>query len=221
MTAAMDLTDDLFEPNLVDPDLLCAAVRRGDLSQCRTLIAQGARVNAKGGGNTGRTPLYLAVKHGRVEICRLLIDNGADVRRVMIGGVTALRLAVVTPLLTVPEILRMLMTATRQSPGVDDCWDPVRKTYLTAFQYAVARGVYQSVELLMDEFGEDPAQTTMDGVAMVDLTTTPAVQELLLAAITERSASLASGEPTSDSRPSTASPEAPQPRSLSSTLGAL
>jgi prepilin-type processing-associated H-X9-DG protein len=53
------------------------AVTQGDLETVKSLIADGADVNAKYGKRG--TALYLAIESGHTDVVRLLIDKGADV----------------------------------------------------------------------------------------------------------------------------------------------
>ena len=56
---------------------LIRAAETGDLTQVRTLLAQGASVKARDA--RGRTALLAATQGNRVEAARLLIEAGADV----------------------------------------------------------------------------------------------------------------------------------------------
>lgn len=56
---------------------LIGATFKGDLSQVRTLLDQGADVNGR--DNQGVTPLHYAAQQGHNEIVELLISRGADV----------------------------------------------------------------------------------------------------------------------------------------------
>lgn len=52
------------------------AAYEGDTETCKTLIEQGADVNAK--DKYGDTPLHKAAVWGHTETCKLLIENGAN-----------------------------------------------------------------------------------------------------------------------------------------------
>src|SRR4051812_46968564 len=56
---------------------LVAAVQAGDTKKVESLIAEGAKVNARGKGGT--TPLLAAVAKGNATIVKLLTDRGARV----------------------------------------------------------------------------------------------------------------------------------------------
>lgn len=71
---------------------LLAAVKAGDIGEVERLIAAGAPVNARaplvGSLDDDYTPLGLAAREGRADIVRVLLDAGADPRRVvgLMGG---------------------------------------------------------------------------------------------------------------------------------------
>jgi len=67
------------------------AVTQGDLETVKSLIADGADVNAKYGKRG--TALYLAIKSGHTDVARLLIDKGADVNAKVGRWFTPLHLA--------------------------------------------------------------------------------------------------------------------------------
>jgi ankyrin repeat protein len=59
---------------------LITAASKGDEAQVKELLAMGANVNFEGNWpDIYRRPLHHAAESGHVEICRLLIENGADV----------------------------------------------------------------------------------------------------------------------------------------------
>jgi ankyrin repeat protein len=55
-----------------------AAVRKGDAARVKALLAQGADVNAK--SPYGATGLFFAADRGNMEIMKILLDHGADVK---------------------------------------------------------------------------------------------------------------------------------------------
>jgi|GEM_PF-5075600 len=58
---------------------LLFAAKAGKLKKVTTLISQGANVNAVL-GESGKTPLYLAIENDKTEVALLLIENGADLK---------------------------------------------------------------------------------------------------------------------------------------------
>lgn len=64
----------LFSSNTLD---IHKASRHGTLPTVKSILSKAqSLINAK--DKDGLTPLELAAKHGRVEVCRYLLDNGAD-----------------------------------------------------------------------------------------------------------------------------------------------
>lgn len=68
---------------------LLTAVREGDAREIRNLLDQGVSCNAR-----DFAPLHHAIRHGHVEIAKLLIHRGADIRQHDSGFSTPLLLAV-------------------------------------------------------------------------------------------------------------------------------
>lgn len=66
---------------------LCKAVATGNVELTKTLINQGADVNAK---SNGMSPIHYAAKYNRVELIKVLITAGADVHKSCDMGYTAL-----------------------------------------------------------------------------------------------------------------------------------
>lgn len=66
---------------------LCKAVATGDVELAKTLIDQGADVNAK---SNGMSPIHYAAKYNRVELIKVLLTAGADVHKPCDLGYTAL-----------------------------------------------------------------------------------------------------------------------------------
>jgi ankyrin repeat protein len=70
---------------------LFAAITRGDVVQVKRLLAKGVNPNAP--SPEGQTPLILAAKLTRIEICAALLAKGADPYRVNADGWNALLIA--------------------------------------------------------------------------------------------------------------------------------
>jgi len=67
------------------------AAESGNIDVVRTLVSQGANVNAK--DKDGRTPLYWAACNRNVEVIQFLVSQGANVNAI---GVSILKLEVDT-----------------------------------------------------------------------------------------------------------------------------
>lgn len=66
---------------------LCAAIAKGDLEAVKKFIEYGVNVNET---SNGVTPLMLAARYNKVEMLKILIDNGAQVDTKDERGNTAL-----------------------------------------------------------------------------------------------------------------------------------
>ena len=90
-----DLGEDLLE-----------AVRKGDATRVKALLAQGADVNSK--SPYGATSLFFAADRGNVEMIKILLDHGADVNvKDTFYGATALTWASEKQRV---EVMRLLMS---------------------------------------------------------------------------------------------------------------
>ena len=65
------------DKKLIDPIHLRIAARDGDIDKIKSLIANGADVNAK--NFEGDTPIHVAVMQNRKDVVELLINKGANV----------------------------------------------------------------------------------------------------------------------------------------------
>jgi ankyrin repeat protein len=82
------------------PLMWCA----GDLAKVRYLLSKGASVTAR--SKVGRTPLSIAAAYdGSVEIARLMIEKGADVKAVDESGASVLEIAASVNNLEVARLL--------------------------------------------------------------------------------------------------------------------
>ncbi len=68
------ITTTVIEKTEASP--LCQSIAKNDLKMVKKLIAMGADVNKFSGG---KSPLMYAARYNRVEIMKVLIDNGARV----------------------------------------------------------------------------------------------------------------------------------------------
>jgi len=91
-SAAAALTRDLDTQHSELPDLLAGAIARGDLLAAKRHHHQGADLNERR-REGGSTPLSTAALHGRLEIARYLIEQGASVNATNRDGNTPLHTA--------------------------------------------------------------------------------------------------------------------------------
>ncbi len=78
---------------MVSPDDLstfCKAVMQGDVDTVKKLIELGEDVNQK---SLGKAPIHYAARYNKVEVLKVLIDNGADLKKRCDGGMTAMKYA--------------------------------------------------------------------------------------------------------------------------------
>ncbi|QYY31650.1 RNA polymerase sigma factor RpoD [Cupriavidus pinatubonensis] len=89
-------------PTKLDP-VLRLALKSGVTVAVRTLLRKSNWVNARDA--QGNTPLMIAAMHGHLDVCRLLIDSGADPAFKDLDGVTAFSKALVGEHMRVVEFL--------------------------------------------------------------------------------------------------------------------
>ena len=68
----------------------CTSIAKGDFETVKKLIELGADVNKK---SNGMTPLMYAAKYNRVEIIKLLVEQGAKIDAKSDSGHTAFKYA--------------------------------------------------------------------------------------------------------------------------------
>jgi uncharacterized protein len=132
---------------------LMAAIKSGEIGDVQRLIAAKAPVNASapivGGLDDAYTPLGLAVRAGRADIVRVLLDAGADPHRVtgLMGGTSIHEAAYFGH----ADILRMMTQTPRQAraPAPElDAQGPYNG--LTALHDAVWHGHLEAARVLVD-----------------------------------------------------------------------
>lgn len=89
----------------VDISSFCKAVIKGDVETVSSLIDLGEDVNQK---SLGMTPAMYAARYNKVEILKLLIENGADLKILSSHGHTAKRYAELSNAI---EALKLIETA--------------------------------------------------------------------------------------------------------------
>ncbi|MCF6349084.1 MAG: ankyrin repeat domain-containing protein [Flavobacteriaceae bacterium] len=75
---------------VTETDTFCTLIKQGNLEAVKDMIKAGADVNKK---SIGMTPLMYAARQNRVEIVKLLIANGAELKVKSNKGFTALKYA--------------------------------------------------------------------------------------------------------------------------------
>lgn len=81
------------------------AIAKGDFATVKKLIEYGASVHEK---SNGLTPLMIAARYNNVEIIKLLLEKGADVKAKDEKGITALKYAEAS---NSKEVIELLKTA--------------------------------------------------------------------------------------------------------------
>ncbi|MBL4745851.1 MAG: ankyrin repeat domain-containing protein [Flavobacteriaceae bacterium] len=85
---------------------LCSLVKKGNYEAVKTLLENGASVNAKSGG---LTPLMFAARYNKATIATLLIDNGASLKIKSKQGFTALKWAKLSKATDAYKVIKMAM----------------------------------------------------------------------------------------------------------------
>ena len=73
-----------------DLSAFCKAVMQGDVETVKKLIELGEDVNQK---SLGRAPIHYAARYNRAEVLKVLIENGADLKKRCDKGMTAIKYA--------------------------------------------------------------------------------------------------------------------------------
>lgn len=120
---------------LVRVDKLNQSVKRGDKQAILLAISDGVNIN--GEGMHAMKPLMWAAETGQVDICRLLLENGADPNGNN-GYASVLMSAVIS---NNPEVVRVILDA-----GADKGWKNSEGT--TAEALAERRGLTNMVPLV-------------------------------------------------------------------------
>jgi hypothetical protein len=93
---------------------LLAAVRKGDAARVKALLEQGVDVNAK--SPYGATGLFFAADRGNMEITKILLDHGADVKvKDTFYGATAVTWAV-----NKSNVDMVTLLLNKGAPGAED-----------------------------------------------------------------------------------------------------
>ncbi|KAL9044435.1 MAG: hypothetical protein Q9214_002426 [Letrouitia sp. 1 TL-2023] len=125
-------------------DSICKAAARGDVTAVKDFLDQGAAVDQTSRSYGGETPLILAAQNSRLNVCKLLLERGADVNfrgPQRSSQTTAIHAAVKSGDI---EILQCLLATKDVNP------DQTNKYSKTPLTIAAARGPLAMVKLLID-----------------------------------------------------------------------
>jgi len=78
---------------ITESDAFCTLIQHGNILAVKSMIEVGTNVNAK---SNGLTPLMYAARQNKVEIVKLLLANGANIKAKGDRGLTALQWAKLT-----------------------------------------------------------------------------------------------------------------------------
>ncbi|MCK0161865.1 ankyrin repeat domain-containing protein [Allomuricauda sp. F6463D] len=73
-----------------DLSAFCKAVMQGDVDTVKKFIELGEDVNQK---SLGKAPIHYAARYNKAEVLKVLIANGADLKKRCDGGMTAMKYA--------------------------------------------------------------------------------------------------------------------------------
>ncbi|MDF0708138.1 ankyrin repeat domain-containing protein [Flagellimonas okinawensis] len=76
--------------NPEDLSAFCKAVMQGDVETVKKFIELGEDVNQK---SLGKAPIHYAARYNKAEVLKVLIENGADLKKKCDGGMTAIKYA--------------------------------------------------------------------------------------------------------------------------------
>lgn len=114
---------------------LISAVEQGNVERVRSLILEGANIDAKKDEPAERTPLMLAIKHNDLKVIDLLLESGADINAknsFKAGELTVLMIAIMIAGVNDEVCMRLIS----KGPEVN----AVNRTGTTALMLAAATG---------------------------------------------------------------------------------
>jgi ankyrin repeat protein len=155
------------------------AAYMGRMAICQVLLERGASVD--GVPNSRSTPLHQVLAGStlsiseKMKIVELLLQHGANSNASNARAAhTPLHVAITYSGLTGrisdwSDIIRLLL-----SRGADPSYTPAKSAvdlqdYLTPFQYCVANGQVEHLQVFLREYGVDPRQKTIAGRTMLQL----------------------------------------------------
>lgn len=89
--------------NYVKISPFCKLIRQGNYDAVKAMIESGENVNKE---SAGLTPLMFAARYNRSDIAKLLIDNGAKLKKKSKRGYTALKWAKLAKATETMEVIK-------------------------------------------------------------------------------------------------------------------
>jgi len=93
------------ETSIVDVSPFCQSISKNDIETVKKLIKMGVSVNKFSGG---KSPLMYAARYNRIEIIKLLVEKGADIRAVDKQGTSVTQYAERSGAVEAYELLKEL-----------------------------------------------------------------------------------------------------------------
>ncbi len=87
---------------------LAVAIMKGDTETVKKFIEYGADINE---ASNGMTPLMVAARYNRVDIIRLLLDKGANLKATNDKGLTALKYAQISKATEAEAVIKQALDA--------------------------------------------------------------------------------------------------------------
>jgi len=101
---ATEVVKPAFAKELRTATPLATAIAKGDVETVKKFIEYGADVNEK---SNGMTPLMIAARYNQVEIIKVLLDKGANLKLTDDKGLSALRYAELSNATQAADTLRL------------------------------------------------------------------------------------------------------------------
>ncbi len=89
-TSTVDYNQYTYELTKAQTSPFCMAIVKGDTETVKKLIELGSDVNEK---SNGMTPLMFAARYNRVDIIKLLVEKGANIKTKNSKGYNAMKFA--------------------------------------------------------------------------------------------------------------------------------
>lgn len=128
----------------IHDDTIFKAAARGDVTAVKDFLDQGAAIDQPSRPQGGETPLILAARNSQLNVCKLLLERGADVNFLESGAstkTTAIHAAVISGDI---EILQCVLATKDVNPNQQD------RFHYTPLMLAAKNGSSAMVKLLID-----------------------------------------------------------------------